>query len=243
MNMNHASPEARNLETLKSRNTAIWQELVTGSRFVRVIQQGEVTRALYGLYLIETFHYTRHNARNQALVGVRLAEDDRQYQKFCFNHAAEEVGHEQMAFHDMVSLGLDRTPVVPAPLPATEVLTAYLYWISYQGNPLQRLGYSYWAESCYEYVRPLMHKVQQRLGLTSAQMTFFVAHAEIDAEHSAMVNDMITKKCKTAADWDAVTQVMETSLHLTGRMMDEVFDEYTRLVEGRTERCAFLKAL
>ncbi|HYO72039.1 MAG TPA: iron-containing redox enzyme family protein [Archangium sp.] len=237
--------EASNLEALKRRLTGVWEDLLANSRFVRIIQQGEVTKALYALYMIETYHYTRHNARNHALVGVRTPEDDRQYQKFCFTHAAEEVGHEQMALHDVVSLGF--TPgqelPIPSPLPATEVLIGYLYWISYQGNPLQRLGYSYWAESCYEYIRPLMGKVQKKLGLTPAQMTFFVAHADIDAEHSRLVDEMITKKCKTPQDWEDVARVMETSLRLTWRMMDEVVDAYTLFVEGKSERAAFLRAL
>jgi pyrroloquinoline quinone (PQQ) biosynthesis protein C len=233
----------RDLETLKARLMATWDDLLSNSRFVRTIKSGEATRTLYALYLVETFHYTRHNARNQALVGVRMSEDDRHYQKFCFDHATAEVGHELLALHDLVSLGLERSPILPPPLPATEILIAYLYWISYQGNPLQRLGYSYWAESCYNYVRPLLRTVQQTLGLTTTQMTFFIAHAEIDAEHSRLVNSMISKKCADAADWDAVAKVMETSLRLTGRMMDEVHDEYIRLVDGQTERCAFLKAL
>jgi pyrroloquinoline quinone (PQQ) biosynthesis protein C len=236
--------QAPSLAALKARVSAIWEEILSTSRFVQAIKSGEITKQLYGLYLIETYHYTRHNARNQALVGVRCPEEQRQYQKFCFVHASEEVGHEQMALHDLVSLGLkDAPPAIPPPLPATDVLTGYLYWISYQGNPLQRLGYSYWAESCYEYVRPLMGQVQKTLGLTPAQMTFFVAHADIDVEHSQLVNDMIVKRCTTADDWDAVGQVMETSLRLTGRMMDEVAAEYGRLVAGTTDRCAFLRRL
>ncbi|RKH65860.1 iron-containing redox enzyme family protein, partial [Corallococcus llansteffanensis] len=132
---------------------------------------------------------------------------------------------------------------IPPPLAATEVLTGYLYWISYQGNPLQRLGYSYWAESCYEYIRPLMGRVQKTLGLTAAQMTFFVAHADIDEDHSALVNEMIAKKCRTPEDWEDVARVMETSLRLTWRMMDEVVDAHARLLAGQSERGAFLKAL
>ncbi|RKH43027.1 iron-containing redox enzyme family protein [Corallococcus sp. AB050B] len=230
------------LEALKHRRSQVWDELLSQSRFVRTIQQGEVTKALYALYLIETYHYTRHNARNQALVGVRC-DDDRHYQKFCFNHAEEEVGHEQMALHDVASMGLQPGFPIPRALPATDVLIAYLYWVSYQGNPLQRLGYSFWAESCYDYIRPLLGKVQKSLGLTPAQMTFFVAHSDIDAEHSQAVDEMIAKKCKTPEDWEDVAQVMETSLRLTWKMMDEVADAYAQLVDGRSDRAAFLKAL
>ena len=56
----------------------------------------------------------------------------------------EETGHENMALRDIRSLGFDVSAVSQMrPLPATETLTAYLYWISVQGNPVQRLGYSF----------------------------------------------------------------------------------------------------
>jgi thiaminase len=211
------------LDDLKRNLDAIWRDLFETSPFLRAIVGGQVTKSLYALYLLETYHYTKHNARNQALVGVRYG-DDHTYQKFCFKHAADEVGHEMMALHDVKSLGLgDAELDIPEPLPATTTLTAYLYWISYQGNPLQRLGYSYWAEACYEYVLPMMESVMKKLNLSSGQMTFFVSHADIDEEHSCIVNDLITRKCSTPNDWEAVSAVMETSLRLTGKMMDEVY--------------------
>jgi thiaminase len=232
------------LSALQEHLVSTWKELFSTSRFIQTIERGEVTKPLYALYLLETYHYTRHNARNQAVVGVRCPEGELQYQRFCFEHAAEEVGHEHMALHDLKSLGVaDADLAMPPPLPATTVLTGYLYWISYQGNPLQRLGYSFWAESCYEYVIPLLRNVQQRLELTNAQMTFFISHAEIDADHSKAVNDMLCKRCKTHDDWSTVAEVMRTSLRLTGAMMDNVFDEHTRLMTGKTERCAFLRGL
>jgi pyrroloquinoline quinone (PQQ) biosynthesis protein C len=232
------------ISMLKTRLDEVWKELFRTSTFLTAVGAGETTRSLYASYLIETYHYTRHNARNQALVGVALPGDDPQYQRFCFQHAAEEAGHEQMALHDIKSLGIaDLEAKLPEPLPETSVLTAYLYWISYQGNPVQRLGYSFWAESCYEYILPLMGQVIQALGLTSAQTTFFVAHADIDVAHAEMVNAMLARKCRTAADWAAASEVMETSLRLTGRMMDAVHEEHRRLMSGQSERCAFLRDL
>ncbi|RYZ85884.1 MAG: iron-containing redox enzyme family protein, partial [Proteobacteria bacterium] len=93
---------------------------------------------------------------------------------------------------------------------------------------------------CYEYVLPMMENVMKKLKLSSGQMTFFVSHADIDEEHSRIVNDLITRKCSTRNDWEAVSAVMETSLRLTGKMMDEVYAEHQRLITERSGRAVFL---
>lgn len=232
------------LQHLEQRLARTWAELFSSSRFIRTIQQREMTKKLYALYMLETYHYTQHNTRNQALVAVHGQLQSRHYQKFCLTHAAEEVGHEQMALHDVLSLGLKAGDFqLPEPLPETETLIAYLYWVSTNGNPVRRLGYSFWAESCYQYVNPLIQQIRETLQLTPAQLTFFVAHAEIDQDHMAAVNEMLQKVCTSSADWEAVAEVMETSLRLTGRMMEAVYDEYLALLDGRSSRYAFLASL
>lgn len=232
------------MRELQERLARTWEELLATSRFVQTVQRGEVTKALYAIYMLETYHYTFHNARNQALVGAQGGLQNRHYQKFCFTHAAEEVGHEQMALHDVLSLGLKGGDFqLPGPLPETETLIAYLYWVSTNGNPVRRLGYSFWAEGCYQYVNPLIQKVRETLRLTPAQLTFFVAHAELDQEHLAEVHELVQKTCVRPEDWAAVGEVMETSLRLTGRMMDAAHDEYLALREQRSSRYAFLARL
>ncbi|HEU4538289.1 MAG TPA: iron-containing redox enzyme family protein, partial [Polyangiaceae bacterium] len=201
-------------------------------------------RQLYGIYLLETYQYTLHNARNQALVGVRALDVSIPYLKFCFEHAAEETGHEHMALHDLRALGLAREAIViPPPLPMTEALIAYLYWVSATGNPLRRLGYSFWAESSYDFIMPLIARAKADLGLTPAQMTFFVAHSKIDEDHAAEVRRMIAENCKTERDWRDVEHVLETSLRLMGDMMEDVYAEYERLRRGESPNYAFLGAL
>ncbi len=48
-----------------------------------------------------------------------------------------------MALDDLRALGLllqDPQRELPPPFPVTEMLIAYLYWVSSRGNPVQRLG-------------------------------------------------------------------------------------------------------
>lgn len=231
---------ARMSATLDER----WRAIIAESPMLRAIVAGDFDVRLYAIYLVATYHYTLHNARNQALVGVRAIDAPPNYVKFCFEHAAEETGHELMALHDLRRLGLGEGELVlPEPLPAVDVLTGYLYWVAVQGNPLQRLGYSYWAESVYSYIGPVLGALRTKLRLTDADMTFFVAHSSIDEHHAAEVTDMIARFARSEADLDAIERVMTTSLALTARMLDDVHAEYLRLVRGEPSAYAFLDAL
>lgn len=232
------------LETLKETLDNSWDNILAQSSFVQGITTGNFDDRLYAMYLVETCHYTVHNPRHQALVGVRAEDHGPGYQRYCFQHAEEETGHELMALHDMMSLGLEEgTFALPPPLPDTEILIAYLYWISGQGNPLQRLGYSFWAEQSYSYIAPLIQKIQVTLGLTASQMTFLTAHAQIDVTHAKEVTDMVVQQCKTEQDWCDIERVMVTSLDLTSRMMDLVYREYEKLRDGENSPYTFLNVL
>jgi pyrroloquinoline quinone (PQQ) biosynthesis protein C len=221
-----------------------WDTLLSTSHFAERIRSGRFDARLYGIYMIETYHYTSHNARNQALAGARAFDRQPGYLKFCFEHAEEETGHELMALHDLCSLGFDRhTLPLPGPLPATEVLIAYLYWISQNGNTVQRLGYSYWAENCYTQIDSLLRIIREKLDLKDNQLTFFVAHSVIDDEHARKVRDTIEHHCGSIEDWDAVERVMLTSLALTGRILEDVDAAYETLVSGEPCPYTFLNTL
>ncbi|MBC7690606.1 MAG: iron-containing redox enzyme family protein [Methylotenera sp.] len=204
----------------------------------------KIDRRLYGMFLIETFHYTRHNARNQARVATRDELLDINYMKFCLKHAMEEAGHEYMAFADLNSMGVEfLQSELPPPLPETETLIAYLYRVSDTGNPMARLGYSYWAESCYGYTDGTKTVFKELLDLKTHQMTFLEAHAAIDVAHFEEVKFAINRFVKTEADWKALEEVMLHSLKLTATMMDRVIGQYLLHLEGQPTRYGILDRL
>lgn len=234
-----ATPEK--LATLNHLMETCWQEILTQSPLIKAVNSGCDDRRLYALYLVETYQYTRHNAQNQALVAVRLPGGHTPYLQFCLRHASDEAGHEQMALHDLKMLGVSPPNVIALPpLPATEVLIAYLYWISFQGNPLQRLGYSYWAENSYAFIAPVLQAVQAQMQLEKQQMTFFIDHASIDARHSEMVHQMILRTAQAPRDWNDIGRVLETSLRLTKDILTDVYREYERLKAGEASPYGFL---
>jgi hypothetical protein len=231
----------KSLEWLKESLDREMEMLVAGPNLEKLLEPGFVDKRIYAIYLIETYHYTFHNARNQALVATREDVRDVRYMKFCLKHALEEAGHELMAYHDLKKAGYNiELEAIPKPLMATDLLVAYLYRTSTHGNPIARLGYSFWAERIYEYFAPVMGLIG-KLGIDKAATTFLTDHSEIDKDHAEQVDRAITMFVKTDTDWQAVHDTMVTSLRLKAKIMDAVFEEFIKLKEGTSTRYSFLK--
>jgi pyrroloquinoline quinone (PQQ) biosynthesis protein C len=231
------------LERLKQRLQSDFEKLSASPYLAQVMEPGFVDKRLYAIYLVETYHYTRHNSRNQAVVATRPEALDPRYMKFCLRHAEEETGHELMALHDLKNLGFASLTEkdLPAPLESTQTLIAYLYYTAQHANPLARLGYSYWAEQSYGYIQPLLGMISKGLGVPDNAMTFFREHSAIDEGHARVVKETIERFAKNDSDWDAIESCMANSLTLTARMLDEVFEQFIKVKNGDSSRYAFLE--
>ncbi|MFL9934173.1 iron-containing redox enzyme family protein [Paraburkholderia sp. RL18-103-BIB-C] len=197
-----------------------WAQIKTG-RFWHHVMNNKVSRDFYHDLMVEVHHYTKHNSMNQAVAAFVSAPEG--LLKFAYHHAAEEIGHERMVVHDLESVGLlNRDALARAPLPATEALIGYLYFVALKYGPVARLGYSFWAESVYEHIGEPLAKVKSDLSLADKNMSFFVAHAVIDKKHSAQVEDCLERYAQTPADQALVRSTAETTLFLTGQMLEQV---------------------
>lgn len=203
-----------------------WQHIKNGV-FWKTIMSEPVAPGLYQLMMEQIYHYTRHNSVNQAAAAYSTAPENRRLLRFVYKHALEELGHEQMVIHDLKSVNLyDEKFVYNRPLPATQALISYLYKIALDKGAVARLGYSYWAENCYGHIDPLLKKFASDLNLTKHNMTFFVAHSEIDSKHSEEVNDAISFCEPTASEEDEIINTAVTTLYLTGQILEQVAREY-----------------
>lgn len=203
-------------------------------------------RRVYAMYLTQIYHYTYHTARNQALVAVNRDNTNIHYMQFCLEHALEETGHEWMAVHDLRHIGVsmeDPEKEMPPALPETELLVAYLYWVSTHGPVVQRLGYSYWAEKSYDLIGPFVEGMVGNMGLSKSQITFYYNHAQIDDKHAKDVENILAKVCTTEADWAAVMRTASTTIDLTHRMIEAVIREYHRLTSGEDDTFAIVNQL
>jgi FkbM family methyltransferase len=205
--------------------------------FLKVIRPGYASKKLYAIYMMETYHYTFHNSRNQAAIPARRDEMDINYMKFCLHHAEEEAGHEMMAFSDIKKLGFNISKNnLPEPLPATQELIRYIYEIAENANPLARLGYSFWAERVYTYITPLLKLMKFGAGIPDKSMTFFNEHSDIDAKHAEDVDEAILRFAKTDADWKAIEECMIGTLDRTIKMTHEVLAEYDKVRDNQETR-------
>jgi len=214
-------------ERLENSISREWQHIRKGAFWNKIMSE-PVAPELYKLMLEQIYHYTRHNSVNQAAAAYSTAPENRRLLRFVYKHALEELGHEQMVVHDLKSVNLyDEGFETNNPLPATQGLISYLYKTALDKGAVARLGYSYWAESCYGHIDPLLKKFASDLGLTEHNMHFFVAHSEIDTKHFEEVDDAISFCEPTEKEQEEIINVAVTTLSLTGLILEQVAREYS----------------
>lgn len=219
-----------------------WAQIREGN-FWRLVESRGFDRELCKLTLLQIYHYTKHNSINQAVAAYGTEPERMELLRFVYRHANEELGHEQMVVRDVQSLELDHPDMWDEPpLPPTQALIGYLYYVALELGAIARLGYSYWAEDSYDHIGPLLFAARRDLELNDHNMTFFVAHSKIDAKHSIEVREMIERHATTERHQDAVAQVAETTLYLTGAILDGVAHEYRKLAETPQNRPAISTA-
>ncbi len=211
---------SRFVEALRQQVDAQWDQIKRGP-FWRLVLQQTVTRPLYRDLMLQVYHYSRHNAMNQAVTAFVPAPEG--LLRFVFRHAAEELGHERMVTHDLRSIGLlQESDLELPPLPATEALIGYLYSVGLRYGPIPRLGYSFWAEGAHGHIAEIVAKVSKDLQLRPDNLTFFGSHAEADVAHAQQVEEAIERFATTEQDRELVLRVATTSLYLTGQLLDQV---------------------
>jgi len=203
-----------------------WAQVHRG-RFWPLLRERGLSPQMYQTIMTELFHYTRHNSINQAFAAWKVDASDIGLLRFCYDHAAEELGHEKMVEKDLASAGL-LTPglLERAPLPPTQALIGYLYYVGLAEGAVPRLGYSFWAETSYGHIAELLQHMRDDLNLQDRQMTFFVAHAAIDNRHAKQVRGAVSRFATTSMQQQRVMQVARTTLYLTGQILETIADAF-----------------
>lgn len=205
---------------LRESIDAQWGEIKRGAFWNHVMTR-TVTRPFYRDMMLQIYHYSRHNSINQAVAAFVPAPEG--LLRFVYRHASEELGHERMVTHDLRSIDLlDEADLAKPPLPATEALVGYLYYVALRYGPVPRLGYSFWAEDAHAHIGELLAKIAMDLKLTSKNVTFFGSHAEADVDHIRQVEEALAKYAVTPQEQELVTRVAVTTLTLTGQLLDQV---------------------
>ncbi|HEY5833831.1 TenA family transcriptional regulator [Streptomyces sp.] len=213
------------LKVLEEEISQGWEEIHAGPFWRHMLENG-LDRDLYQTVMAQIWHYTQHNPINQSFAAWRVPPAKMGLLRYCFEHSEEELGHEKMIEHDLKAVNLLEGALEVPPLRATQALVGYLYSVSLRDGAIPRLGYSYWAESVYPHITELLDHMRSDLGLSDREMSFFVAHAEIDAKHSDEVREQIERWAVSEEDQYKVLQVAKTSLWLTGQLLDDSYRAY-----------------
>ena len=212
--------------TLEQETDQEWKKIYAGPFWQHLRTQG-LDPELYICLMTQIYGFTKYNSQNQALAATKVTSDRLQLLRFCLEHAFEEAGHDLMVLKDLENIGVDREVIKNTPLlPATQAFTAYLFRIATEYDATARLGYSFWAEGSYTYLKELTDAMKQDLNLSEKYMTFFVAHSEIDKKHLEDVIETISNWCTSPQQQRDLLEVLKNTLSLTGSILNEVYEHY-----------------
>lgn len=193
----------------------------------KAINEGD--NGIFVKLMHQVYHYARHNALNQTLATFGTDSRRGELIRFSMQHGLEELGHELMIVNDLKKLGaiqsedeLQSVPVVPA----NRAFICFLYYVSQHEDITARLGYSYWAESSYHQFADILAAFKERFGVGNSELSFFTAHGEIDKVHFARLTEMLTKYVVTDTQRQKCREVAETTLYLTGCMLEQLAENY-----------------
>jgi len=234
------------LQKLDSLISKEWQgifNLKMAPKVYKIIKMKD--KRLYAIYMTQVYHYAYYTPRSLALAGANLANEDTRLMHHFLEHALEENGHDMMAFNDLKAMGvpLKTREDMPAVLPSTEKMIAYVKHLSLSREPYRSLGYHYWIEQPYEYIEQFMHSLCEGLHLEESQFLFYKNHKRIDKKHGNDVQSILLNYCKTEQQWEAIYQVTQTTLRQFVQMIIEITEEYEKLKNGSSSQFRILNVL
>jgi len=213
------------IDILKKQFQPILEDFLTSSAITH-LASGNLTTEAYRSYLRQTFYYVRENPQLQALATIYFRGRQRDMIKGFYAHASSEIGHEQLALNDFVTLGGDDTYTpYQNPLPATTALTSFAYYQIYNQNPLGYLGYLFFLEFVPTQAGDAISQHLRTAGVPENAMTFLRDHMEIDVSHNRLMEQYAKRLLKTEADLAAVHYAMKTTGYLYAQMINAAFED------------------
>jgi len=204
------------------------------SKPIKHLAAGQLSVAQYRSYLKQVYFYVRENPQLQALATIYFRGRQREMVRSFYSHASSEIGHEQLALNDYITLGGNADNVVyKNPLPATTALTAFAFYQIYNKNPLGYLGYLFFLEFLPTRSGESIANQLMSAGIPENATTFLRDHMEIDVGHNRLMEKYADALLKTDADVDAAIYAMRTTGYLYAQMIEAAFaDEHEQIDTG-----------
>ncbi len=170
----------------------------------------------------EVYHFDRETPQIHAVAASYFHGRERDLVRLYFQHATSEVGHDELALNDFVTLGGDGTTVpYENPLPATTALIGYAYHQIQRLNPAGFLGYLYFLEFIATSSGGAAANWLRNVGVPDNALSFLLEHIEVDVTHNRLMERYVESVITTEAAFEAACHAMRTTGYLYGEMMSQ----------------------
>lgn len=174
----------------------------------------------YETYLLNTWHYTRHNAAVIGLASIRCVSVNLSLADYFLRRAHEALGYERLAAADLATLGVTEKDLAASkPFPSCAAMIGYQYYIAGHCNPASLFGWLYVLESMNEDLGPLIANQLSRAFSPSTGIRFVRARGK-------------TEELQT---WDLMEQITDHVSPIDMAEVNHVADVVGRLYLGMFE--------
>jgi pyrroloquinoline quinone (PQQ) biosynthesis protein C len=169
---------------------------------VQALMKGQATRAHYRAYLIDVLAYARHNSTVIPHAGSRLVLSHPPLAEYLFQHATEELGHEQWVDSDLRDLGMTESDIASSePSSACLRMIGLEYFYAMHDNAVGLFGWMFVLYSLAGKVGVGFAKaLDQSLHLQGKATHFLRGHAGADSHQPDDLCRVILDHVKTEAD-------------------------------------------
>ncbi len=196
---------------------------------IAALARGEMTVDEYRSVTRELYHQVRETPQLFAMATTKFKGRQRDLVKMVLSHCISEIGHEQLALNDYVTLGGDgdRIPY-ETPLPATTALFGYWHYQITNLRPIGFLGYVFFLEFLPTNVGNGLKDMLFKIGVPEAAVSFLAEHNEADVHHNRLMEKYAEGLIVNEADFSAVVYGMQTTSRLYAQMLQAAREDVER---------------
>ena len=172
----------------------------------------------YRKLLLELYQVVWHFNPVCAAAASRVPDAQRQVRYYLYDHMHEESGHEQWVMNDLEAVGVSHTDTLAhQPSVHTLALNGYNYWSADRRHPCAVLGMMYALEVIASvYGGTFASAIRESLLLQGDRgVSFISSHATMDAEHMAILRQLLNTVDDAAAREAIVESTLLNFHHIT----------------------------
>jgi pyrroloquinoline quinone (PQQ) biosynthesis protein C len=178
----------------------------------------------YRALLLELYHVVWHFNPVCAAAASRMSDAFQPIRHFLYEHMHEEMGHENWVLNDLEAVGVMTSDArAHRPAPHTLALNGYNYWAADRRHPCSALGMLYALEVIASvYGGPFAAAIKESLLLEGDRgVSFIDSHSTLDAEHMALLRQVLNQ-VKDEAAKSAIVESVQVNFHHFTRIVEAV---------------------